>query len=243
MKQLLVGVVLLLTVGACGISMPSVNVVGSGKTVSETREVSGFHAIQVSGGSEVDIVQGEEEGLVVEADENLIQYLESRVENGTLYLGVKNEDVLANLSFKVIKYHLKVKDLDSISLSGATNLDMASLTTTDLQMNLSGASSVTIDNLIADSLSLESSGASDVNLSGKCPEQVISIDGGGQYKASDLAGKTVRVDASGAAQLEVSASDTLDLNLSGASKVDYYGDPAVTQQSTGASEISAHPAK
>jgi hypothetical protein len=243
MKQLLVGVVLLLTVGACGISMPSVNVVGSGKTVSETREVSGFHGIDVSGGSQVDIVQGDEEGLVIEADENLIQYLESRVENGILYLGVKNDDTLANLSFKVVKYHLKVKDLDSITLSGATDLDMDSLATTGLQMNLSGASSVTIDSLKADSLSLDSSGASDVNLSGECPDQIISIDGGGQYKASGLAGKTVRVDASGAAQLEVSASDSLDLNLSGASKVDYYGDPAVTQQTSGASEINGHPAK
>lgn len=244
MRKIILGIALILVASACSISIPSGRKFEAGNVISETREVSGFHAIEVSGGSDIDITQGDEEALVIEADENMMEYIESRVDNGILYLGIKEGHILdGSFSLNVVKYHLKVKDLDSISLSGATDLSMGSLKTGDLQIDMSGASTMAIDDLLADSLDLSSSGASDVKLAGSCPQQQIFIDGGGKYQADDLISKEVTIDASGAAMVEVSVSDTLSLSLSGASQVDYYGDPNVSQSVSGASEVNSHPAK
>lgn len=244
MKKLLLGILLILAVSACGISFPSRGRHASGHIISETREVSGFHGIVVSGGSVIDITQGEEEGLVIEADENMMEYLESEVEDGILYLGIRETQILDGfISFDPVHYHLKVKNLDDISISGSTDLTADSLTTTDMKVDLSGASTIKINDFQADSLDLVSSGASDVDLAGNCPRQIININGGGKYRAADLVSKDVTINASGAADVDVSAADKLELNLSGASQVDYYGDPTITQNISGASDVNGHPAK
>jgi hypothetical protein len=50
---------------------------GSGQTKSETRTVSGFTGIELSGTGEVTIEQGDAESLTVEADDNVLPALTS----------------------------------------------------------------------------------------------------------------------------------------------------------------------
>ena len=63
----------LLVVSACGV------VGGSGKVETETRQVSGFTAIDLTGTGEVTIEQGETESLTIEADDNVLPALTSKV--------------------------------------------------------------------------------------------------------------------------------------------------------------------
>jgi hypothetical protein len=68
--------------------LPACSVVtGSGQTESETREVSGFTRVDLSGSGEVTVVQGDVESLTVEADENVLPVLTSDVSDSTLKLG------------------------------------------------------------------------------------------------------------------------------------------------------------
>ena len=62
---------------------------GNGNVVKQDREVSSFNSINASGVFNIYFAQGDKESLVVEADENLIPYLETKVEDNTLFIDVK----------------------------------------------------------------------------------------------------------------------------------------------------------
>ena len=62
---------------------------GSGQVASETRPVSGFTGIDLSGTGEVIIEQGETESLTIEADDNVLPVLTSEVEDSVLRLDQK----------------------------------------------------------------------------------------------------------------------------------------------------------
>ena len=62
---------------------------GSGKVITEERDVSGFDRVHLTGSGVAEIIQGETESLVIEAEDNIMSSIESKVENGTLTLGQK----------------------------------------------------------------------------------------------------------------------------------------------------------
>src|ERR1043166_6963443 len=65
---------------------------GSGKLVSETRNVSDFQAIDVSYPAQVLVQQGTKESLKVEAEDNLLPGLKTQVKNGVLQIFYKSEN-------------------------------------------------------------------------------------------------------------------------------------------------------
>jgi hypothetical protein len=91
-KLLVVLTAIMLLVSACGIAP----VFGSGKIVTETRQVSGFDKVSVSGGGELIIIQDGTESVTVETDDNLMQYLVAEVRGGTLDLYLE-KDHMTNL--------------------------------------------------------------------------------------------------------------------------------------------------
>ncbi len=80
---------------ACSLSGVNINintdfVKGSGKIIQETRKVNNFTDVALSNIGELKIVNADKEELVIEADENLLPYITSQVNNGQLTIGTKN---------------------------------------------------------------------------------------------------------------------------------------------------------
>ncbi|RPI82143.1 MAG: DUF2807 domain-containing protein, partial [Chloroflexi bacterium] len=160
---------------------------GSGNIVSESREVSDFHAIDMSGTGDLIVTQGDTESLVIEADDNLMQYLESEVVNGTLQLGYEGSFQLNLDPTERIQYILTVIDLDEVSISGSGTMIAEELESEDLILDASGSGEFRIDNLNADSLRLTFSGSGEAEIAGMVSHQEIRISGSGNYNAEDLA--------------------------------------------------------
>src|SRR5262245_33803264 len=80
---------------------------GSGKRVSEPRNVSGFREVVLKGSGNLNIEVTGTESLTIEADDNLLPYLTSDVSGNRLTLGTKDN---TNVSpSKEITYTLTVK--------------------------------------------------------------------------------------------------------------------------------------
>ncbi|NTV37818.1 MAG: hypothetical protein HGA82_01265 [Anaerolineales bacterium] len=77
--------VILLTIGAC--SFDFIPKQGSGNLVSETRQVSGFTAVDFSGAGEVEIIQDGTESITIETDDDVMEHVTTEVHGGTLYVG------------------------------------------------------------------------------------------------------------------------------------------------------------
>src|SRR5689334_8391602 len=65
---------------------------GSGNIITETRQVSNFHSIDISYPAQVLVKQGSQESLQIEADDNFLPGLQTQVRNNTLEIFYKTKD-------------------------------------------------------------------------------------------------------------------------------------------------------
>jgi hypothetical protein len=226
--------VLLLLASACGM-LPSR---GSGNLITETREVSGFDAVVFSGAGEVEIIQDGTESISIETDDDVMQYVETEVRGGTLYVGLEFHGIPSFYPTKM-NVTLHVADLTSISTSGAWSVQAGSIETGSLEARISGTGSIRIDLLTATDLDVDISGAGEMEIAGQVPSQRIGISGTGKYLAGDLQSETVRIDISGAGNATVWATESLDVTISGTGQVDYYGSPRVSLNESGSGDLTS----
>lgn len=188
---------------------------GSGQVASETRQVSGFTGIDLSGVGEVIIEQGESESLTIEADDNVLPVLTSEVEDAVLRLGRKPRTTVTTRN--PIRFRVTLKDLNSIALSGS--------------------GSVSAENLRVDALRVDVSGSGTTNLAGSADEERIAMSGSGRYDAAGLSSRSVEVDISGSGTAAVAVSEQLRVDISGSGTVTYSGDPRIDQSVSGSGRL------
>ena len=90
---------------------------GSGDLRTETRDVSGFTTVDLSGSGDVVIEQGDTDSLSITAEDNVLPELSSEVSNGTLVLGTKQGQNIHPT--QDITYRVTLKELDGLRVSGS----------------------------------------------------------------------------------------------------------------------------
>jgi hypothetical protein len=222
----------------CPLSVPGLGqgVRGSGDVVEETREVRGFTGVTLATIGNLYIEQGDEEGLRIEAEDNLIPYFEIDVDGGMLEIGTKPG---VNLRPTVpVNFYLTVKGLDTIRLAGSGDIEALGLEAGDLEVTVSGSGDVSMPDLDADRLAVVIAGSGDLSASGQVDEQEITISGSGRVEARDLACAEAAVRITGSGSATVRVSDHLDVTISGSGSVRYIGSPAVEATVTGSGSVS-----
>lgn len=87
---------------------------GNKQMTTQNRKVSGIKGIDVSGGFVVELTQGSNEGVRLEAEENLIDNIKTEVRNGILHI-YNDKSISTN---KGMKAYVTLKDLERIDISG-----------------------------------------------------------------------------------------------------------------------------
>lgn len=242
-KVLLIVIVVAAVSSACIPSIRPRLIRGSGDVIVEEREVSGFDQIAMAGAGRIIITQGEEESLTIETDDNLLEYIETRVRGNTLEIDFTDDIILSNGGRDVLEpsagfvFRISVIDLETISVSGAADIKIDKLKADRFTVNFSGAGDIQVDDLNTDSLVVNVSGAGDVELAGKVVSQDIILSGLGRYRGFGLESQDASVVISGAGGAELWATESLDVVISGAGDVEYYGEPSVTPQISGLGRI------
>jgi hypothetical protein len=220
-----------LVLAGCGMGF----VVGSGKTVTEEREISGVEGVALSFVGDLQITQGDEEKLVITADDNVLPLITTEVNDGILNIGSRSTVGMQLAS--PLRYDLTVRDLNSVRLSGAGNAEMEGLETDDLRVEISGAGNLAIRDLQADRVDATLSGIGNVELGGEAARQEVRLSGAGSYNGGDLQTGSAEISLSGLGGATVWATESLDVTISGAGNVEYYGDPEVTQEIGGLGNV------
>ena len=211
---------------------------GSGHVITQTREVSDFHAIDVTYPAQVLVKQGGQESLQIEAEDNLLPGLQTQVRGNTLEIFYKTKDGKHVNPTKPVKITVVVKNLTNVDFTSAGDLTIDSLETNSLDTSLSGAGNLKLNNVAAKDLSVDLSGAGSLNASGTADTLKLNISGFGSFKGADLHSQDARVDISGAGSATVWADKNLDAQISGAGSISYYGNPSVTKQISGVGGIN-----
>lgn len=209
-------------------------ITGSGKVVNETRQASGFNQIDLNGAGELIITQGNIESIIVQADDNLMPYIKTNVNNNKLTIIFDNKMPLPSQSVKI---YLTVKNISTITTSGSGKIYSNNLKANDLTINVDGAGESNLNNLNVNTLKIVISGAGRMNFSGNVNEQNINISGAGEYNAANLSSKITSLSINGAGRGTVRVSDVLNAMINGGGEIRYIGNPKVVQQVNGAGDI------
>ena len=207
---------------------------GSGKIVSETRSVSHFERVALSGSGQLSIVQGDREGLTIEADDNLLPLIKSEDADGLLKIGPEPGNFKPT---RPIRYRLQLKNLKELHLSGSLDAEAPSLNTEQLLLSISGSGNVKVPKLETGNLEVRVSGSGDIEVAGRADQQTVLISGSGDYRAGACRGQKVVVHVSGSGDATVWATQALDAQVSGSGDIKYYGAPRLSSHVSGSGSI------
>jgi predicted small secreted protein len=213
---------------------------GSGRVITEKRQVSGFNAVSFSGMGDLTLSQGNQETLTIEAEDNIMPHIITEVRGGTLYI---SQDQSARQNWiqpsRPIRFNLAVKNIHSFDLSGAGTIQSASLKADSLSLNVSGAGNIKLDHVEVSDLTSGISGAGDIDIAGKAARQDIHMSGIGNYRTGSLQAQSATVEISGAGNATLWVKDSLSANISGAGSIDYYGNPQVRKTISGVGSVKS----
>ena len=209
LRAALVLLTVVLLLAACSVTQ------GSGQLATESRQVSGFTKVELSGVGELTIEQTGTESLTISAEDNLLPRLTSEVSGDALVLGEEPNTTIRPT--KPITYTLTVKDLTGLAVSGSGNISVPKLAATALGTKISGSGAITVN--------------------GTAVDQDLEISGSGRYQAEQLTSKTVKAQISGSGTANVLATDLLDVKISGSGSLTYTGNPQVTQEISGSGKL------
>ncbi|UCD24733.1 MAG: DUF2807 domain-containing protein, partial [Gemmatimonadota bacterium] len=114
----------------------STDVPGSGEIITETRPVSGYSSVKLLGPALLTIDLNGTESLSVTADENLMQYITSEVQDGELVVGIP--DAINALPTEPIWYQLTAETMDELIVVGNSALEFLNVDTDTLYAVLDG---------------------------------------------------------------------------------------------------------
>lgn len=237
-KILLLSLMLVsLVLSACSITVNVPNAVrGSGNVTTEERSVSGFTGVALVGIGRMEVVVGDTESLVIEAEENLLPYLISEVKDGRLIVRIANGVNLRPT--KPVRYTVTVKSLDNLEVGGSGDVICKSVTATAFDMAILGSGDIEIGSLQADSLDATIGGSGSINVEGAVQTQTVRILGSGSYKGKDLQSADAKVEVLGSGSVHLWVTDTLDVNIAASGSVNYYGNPTVHKTILGSGDVN-----
>ena len=207
---------------------------GTADLVREKREVESFDKISLKGIGKVIIRQGEEESLEVEARDDMLPSIVTKVEDGKLVISYKTDwSRQVVIPIKPIRFRVTMRAVKLLEILGAGIIEANNIETDTLNLTIKSAGTIRVKALAAEALAVAISGAGSIKLSGKVDRQEVTISGAGGHLAGKLESGSCTVTVNGAGGATVWARDTLDVSISGLGGVRYYGDPKVTKEISG----------
>lgn len=224
--------VLAITLTSCNLDMHFGQTNGNGNIVTEDRQVTeNFDKVKGSTGLDVYLTEGMENKIVVEADENLLELIETNIHDGKLTIR-SNKNIGRS---KAKKVHVTYKSLVSIEASSGADVIGNSVITSET-LNLKSSSGADLElEVFTKNLYAETSSGADIVLSGKTVNFNAKASSGSDLKAKKLNAVDCNARATSGADITVNVKDKLDAKASSGGDVRYYGNPAAVSKKGGSS--------
>ncbi|GGD16037.1 head GIN domain-containing protein [Flavobacterium orientale] len=221
--KIVISVVVALLATSCEIKIDGLHSVSGNKNViTSTRSTSeSFTKIQASRGLDVEIYQGNENAITIEADENLHEYIKTSVENGKLKITTTKN--IKRAEEKKVK--VTFKELEAISTSsGSFVVSKNNLIVPTLDLKSSSGSEIDIK-VESENISCKASSGSTIILSGKAINLDASTSSGSDIKAKELLTNNVITTASSGSSIQVYPILSLNAKASSGGSILYYKEP------------------
>lgn len=202
---------------------------GNGKIIKKEINVGEFSKIKAGGYYNIIISQGQPTKIVVETDENLMDYISTENNHGSLIIGNKRNIV----SSRGTNIYVIIGKLDQIKLSGLINLVSADKLNLDkINLDLSGSCNVNMS-INCTELVGEFEGNTKVDLAGTAFNATMEVAGASVINASEFITDEQTLDVSGTSLAKVNVVSKFNVKASGDAKVEYQGSPEMKKELSG----------
>ncbi|QKX06043.1 DUF2807 domain-containing protein [Aquimarina sp. TRL1] len=220
LAKILAAALLSLFMTSCNIVMDGVKgegeIVRKEKTINET-----FTAVKAKRGLDVVLIDSDDRKVVIEANENLHQYIKVYVEGNTLYVTSENNIYQADQKSVYVSYQALNK-ITATSGAGIT----ADNTIVEKDLTIKASSGAGIDLKVnSDHLNSSVSSGAAMTLSGKVNSHDASASSGAHINAKELISKKASASASSGSGIKIYVKEAFNGSASSGANVAYYGNP------------------
>ncbi len=212
-----------LLLSSCWFMGPSVK--GNGNVTEEVRNVGEFDQIKVSRGMNVYITHGSPAKVVVIADNNLHEVIETEVDGGILKVFV-NENVGWAKEKKVM---VTVDKLSGVEVTSGSNVySQNQIMSENLDIKSTSGANLTLE-VNARYLKANCSSGANIKLSGLSKEAELEASSGANLKGQELKADNCKMRASSGANVYATVVERLEADASSGGNITYYGEPGSTE--------------
>jgi len=211
-------------------------VYGNKHVITETRKMTNYDKLSVTGPYQVKIVSGNSHEVKITADENLMQAIDIYVKAGRLV-------VRTHPDFDIKKYsrldiEVPAEYLSNIKLTGSGEIYGSFIFDwNNLKLNITGSGNIDFETNMKH-ISASVTGSGEIELQGKTDDLKINITGSGSIDATNLETTDAEVHITGSGDAFVSVRQNLNIKILGTGKLYYYGEPEyLKSKSLGSGEV------
>ena len=255
MKKVIPAIILAMTtLAACSLFVDCID--GNGDLETEVRDAVPFTAIANETSFHVTYIQGDEYTITVEAESNILPYIETKIRAGALEIStIRSSHCLNYTRHPVITVTAPViseivsagsgdflsGDLSGTSVrivsSGSGDITAGTLTGSEVSLVMSGSGNVMTDDIAATTMKATLSGSGDLTMTGEAVSSRYVVSGSGSVFSRYFATEAATVTMSGSGSVYTTVYDNLDAVLSGSGNIYLQGDPAINVTRTGSGQI------
>ncbi len=208
-------------------------IVGEGPVVKKEIDIKDFNKIALLGSGNVYVTRGSGQSVVLEAQENLFEYVRSEVKDRNWKIGFKGNVKTS----KPINFYITVPELSAIKLHGSGNITTESrFTANQFEIAISGSGSIRAD-ISCTRVNCRISGSGNIYLNGNSNTAEVRISGSGDVKAMDFVSDECSVFISGSGNCGMEVRENLEARISGSGDIHYKGRPRIDSHVSGSGKV------
>ncbi|TFW31591.1 head GIN domain-containing protein [Massilia horti] len=209
---------------------------GSGRVITQAREVGHFQGLSLDVPGNVELRIGNSESVTVETDDNLQPLVETVVEDGMLKIRPSRRNL--NLNTRTLRIVVQARTIDRLNVAGSGSVSADALRAPKLDLHIGGSGNISVKGVDTDALviNLGGSGAL-VTGSGNARQVSVKIAGSGNVDVGRVKAEDVSVKVAGSGDTTAWATKTLAVKIAGSGDIKYYGDPALSRSVAGSGDV------
>ncbi len=197
---------------------------GNGVNKKETREVGSFSSVASSGSWDIMLAYGNSSSIQIEGNKYLLEYIETKVENGELNIRVRDNRPI--MIFKKIVVYVSISEVKRLYLSGSGNIigkgNFSHPGTTHVAV--SGSGSIQLDFDRFNQIDVSVSGIGRIILKGRSNAVNAHITGSGSINCKEVVSNDVKALVRGSGDIHVQANVSLFADILGSGNIYYTGE-------------------
>jgi hypothetical protein len=255
MKRVIPAVILAMTtLAACDMFIDCID--GNGDVQTELRDAVPFTAIANETSFHVNYIQDDEYSITVEAESNILPYIETEITSGSLEIRTIRgthclnytrhpvvtvtapniSEIVSAGSGDFFSGPLSGTDVRIVN-SGSGDITAGTVSGTEVSIVISGSGNVMTDEIASATMKATLTGSGDLTMSGEAVTSRYVVSGSGTAFSRYFASDDATVTMSGSGSVYATVYDNLNAVISGSGNIYLLGDPDVNLTRTGSGRI------